>query len=148
MNFSNCIYGLGLESPSTEPWAMCVGLKVDLLAWIRVCGDRSCSQEQLLVCGHWLSPEMLNPVLEHSGARLAARAPTARQGLLSEGEQMPPLCQQTFALTAASTGSLQTRCLCHQCRREPRGRGKRPWRQGHSKQVTHTWLTSVSLKPR
>ena len=35
MNFSNCIYGLGLESPSKEPWAMSVGLKVNLLAWIQ-----------------------------------------------------------------------------------------------------------------
>ena len=139
-------WGWSLPQRSLGP---CVwGSRWISLLGFRVCGDRSCSQEQLLVCGHWLSPEMLNPVLERSGARLAARAPTARQGLLSEGEQMPPLCQQTFALTAASTGSLQTRCLCHQCRREPRGRGKRPWRQGHSKQVTHTWLTSVSLKPR
>ena len=46
----------------------------------------------------------------------------------------------TWSHPAASTGSLQTRCLCHQCRREPRGRGKRPWRQGHSKQVQQTWL--------
>ena len=68
-----------------------------------------------------LSPEVLNPVLEHPGARLAARAPTDRQGPLSEGEQTPPSCQRTFAPGAASTGSLQTRCLCRQCRREPRG---------------------------
>ena len=70
----------------------------------RMCGDRSCSQEQLLVCGRWLFVSRgAEPSSGVSRDKAGSPCTHGHQGLLSEGERRRPSSRRTFALRAVST---------------------------------------------
>ena len=113
----------------------------------KMCGHRSCSQEQLLVCGRWLFVSRgAEPSSGVSRDKAGSPCTHGHQGLLSEGERMRPSSRRTFALRAVCMGPDEMPLLPAQMgasgARETRGVG------GCNTEATQTPLVSIPLKSR